>query len=171
MGRLRECAWGQRVYSHSPAWDSAWTEGMGGSVDVHECGWAKKRLRNVLETLVFASYSRGWGGQWWHHRGRSARRGEQRGGRTGTEASPDPQPASAIGVLMQNDQWWIVLNAFHSLPYSPASRKKLSIILNLQISRTLFFPEYRQAFKNMYYFFFPFGKRLLSSSLYFHFLL
>lgn len=29
----------------------------------------------------------------------------ERGGRTGTEASPDPQPASAIGVLMQNDQW------------------------------------------------------------------
>lgn len=29
----------------------------------------------------------------------------QREGKTGTEASPDPQPASAIGVLMQNDQW------------------------------------------------------------------
>lgn len=38
MGRLRVCVWGQRVYSHSPAWDSAWTQGMGGSVDVDECG-------------------------------------------------------------------------------------------------------------------------------------
>lgn len=150
MGRLRECVWGQRVYSHSPAWDSAWTEGMGGSVDVHECGWARKRLRNVLETLVFASYCRGWGGNGGITAADLPGEEIQRGGRTGTEASPDPQPASAIGVLMQNDQWWIVLNAFHSLPHSPASRKKLSIILNLRISRTLFFPEDRQAFKNMY---------------------
>lgn len=45
MGILRECARGQRVCSHSPAWDSAWTEGIGGSVDV--CGWGSQRLRNV----------------------------------------------------------------------------------------------------------------------------
>lgn len=145
MGILRERVRGQRVYSHPPAWDSAWTGGIGGSVDVGVCGWGRKRLRNVLETSVFASYSRSWSGQRWHHRGRSTRRcsGE---GRIGTGASPDPQPASAIGVLMQNDQWWIVLNAFHYLPCSSASRKKLSIILNLQISRTLFFPEDWQAF-------------------------
>lgn len=102
MGILRECERGQRVYSPSPAWDSAWPGWIGGaSVDVDGSGWGRKRLRNVPETLVFASYSRPWSEQWWHHRGRRWS-GE---GRRGTEASRDPQPFSAIGVLMQNDQW------------------------------------------------------------------
>lgn len=38
MGILRERVRGQRVYSHPPAWDSAWTGGIGGSVDVGVCG-------------------------------------------------------------------------------------------------------------------------------------
>lgn len=51
MGILRERVRGQRVYSHSPAWDSAWTGWIAGSVDVDVCGWGRKRLRNPLENF------------------------------------------------------------------------------------------------------------------------
>lgn len=174
MGRLRECVWGQRVYSHSPVWDSAWTEGMGGSVDVDVCGWGKRRLRNVLETLVFASYSRGWGGQWWHHRGRSARRGD-RAGREDRHRG-EPGPSACLGNWRFNAKRPMV-NGFKciSLPFLLSSLP-WKVVNNFKPANfeNTFLPRRPADFKKhilILIFFFPFGKRLLSSSLYFHFLL
>lgn len=179
MGIWRECVRGQRLCSLSPAWDSAWTEGIGGCVDV--CGWGRQRLRNVrnfsisqlfpiLEWAMVASL----------------RRTDQEMQREGEDRHWDKPGSSArLGNWRFNAKPPMVNCLKCVSPPSLRSdpSKKLSMISNLQISRAPFFPEdwlafeyiytsiYTHTYTYTYIYILLFGKRLLSSSQYFHFLL